>query len=568
MTFSLDSLYEDFQKLENIWTTSNSGLPLVRYTGCTFKFYQTENVDYFVIYDTCWPMVDTPYTHADSAPGSILLKKRKITVPSRKTQANKKPYKKVRIHPPTQMQTHWYFQRDICKTPLLMLTTTTVSLTNPFCDPKATSNNISLQCLNPYVFTNVNFQTFPQISGYFCRMAEDQHDHREYPMYLWATNTPVTEALTINKSNIDRYPLTPLANTLDYQEGKEMNVNNIDNYENNRKSWGNPFYHHHLHPDESTILISNLSPTEAVLLYKKTIDKSFSLTLPSGPIIYTVRYQPDTDKGDTNRCYLVSTSKQEGTDEPENTNLIFEGFPLPILLWGWTDWVRKAKLIQQIDENSLLVVKTKMFDIQLSKYIFLDKDFIEGFDPYKEQTHDGQPPPLSEWSKKHWFPKLQFQDQSIEKICMSGKACPRVPYNQYMQIYCRYKFHFKWGGCPKVLEKASNPCLQSVWPTPDTIHGRLEIKNPDTAPQTELYDWDWEGDYVTTESIKRIQESTTTDKSTFTSTESKNQPKTTKKVQKEDQTWKEEEKTLLQQFLQLKQQREQLQQLLLNRIST
>lgn len=51
LVFSLDSLYEDYKHLENVWTVSNAALPLIRYRGCQFKFYQTEETDYVVTYD-------------------------------------------------------------------------------------------------------------------------------------------------------------------------------------------------------------------------------------------------------------------------------------------------------------------------------------------------------------------------------------------------------------------------------------------------------------------------------------------------------------------------------------
>ncbi len=37
--FTLEALYTEYQKLRCFWTKSNLGLPFVRYTGCTFKFF-------------------------------------------------------------------------------------------------------------------------------------------------------------------------------------------------------------------------------------------------------------------------------------------------------------------------------------------------------------------------------------------------------------------------------------------------------------------------------------------------------------------------------------------------
>ncbi len=52
-------------------------MPLVRYLGCKFKFYQSSNTDYIVNYDNCWPMVDGMYTHANSSPLRMIQHKNK-----------------------------------------------------------------------------------------------------------------------------------------------------------------------------------------------------------------------------------------------------------------------------------------------------------------------------------------------------------------------------------------------------------------------------------------------------------------------------------------------------------
>lgn len=58
-------------------------------------------------------------------------------------------------------------------------------------------------------------------------------------------------------------------------------------------------------------------------------------------MFYTVRYNPDTDTGEGNKIYLVSNSRATSWKEPENKVLIFDGFPLYILAWGWTDYIKK-----------------------------------------------------------------------------------------------------------------------------------------------------------------------------------------------------------------------------------
>nr|UGV39442.1 MAG: ORF1 [TTV-like mini virus] len=563
IVFSLETLFEDFQHIQNVWTESNNGLPLVRYLGCSIKFFQDAELDYVCIYDNSWPMVDTPYTHADSCPSRMLMRKNKIIIPSRKTQQNKKPYKKKFIKPPSQMTNNWYFQKDICKLPLLMLTTTGVSLTHPFCDPKATSNNITVKFLSPFIFQNPAWRNFPQTTGYSPKTAQHQHEDTSYNMYLWAT-TSQNNITTVTASNINTLQLIPLTNPLNYDLPQP--IKSIENWENKPSNWGNPFNHHILDNDSYSIYITDMSPFDAKQM-QTSPTKTYYFNKPSGPLIYTCRYNPDSDTGDDNMIYLINTSTGTNMNPSENTNLQLSGFPLYMLSWGWTDFIRKLKITINLDDNYIVAYKTKQFDIDLPTYIPIDQDFIDGYDPYIKHDHESLPTTPSAYSLTHWYLKLQFQQQTIEKICVSGPACPRMPYNHYMQCYCNYKFYFKFGGCPKTLKKALNPCLQSKWTTADNLYGRLEISNPNEPPQTQLFEWDWIDDYVKTESIQRIKEYTTTDGQTFSFSETASDPKPTKKVQEKSPTLQEEEKELLNQLIKLQQQRQHLQQLLLNKLT-
>ena len=567
IVFKLESLYEDFQHLENVWTVSNIGLPLVRYLGCQFKFYQSEETDYVVIFDRCWPMIDTPLTHADSAPSRVLSRKHHIVIPSRKTQKNKKPYKKVNIKPPTQMQTHWYFSRDICKTPLVMLTTTAVSLTNPFCDPTAKNNNISLYVLNDKLFQKPNFQNFPLTSGYSPKDLFDEH-HELVPFYIYST-TATTLPHEINKTTIKQLTnLTPLTNTLNNQAGTPINESN---WEDSKKNWGNPFYHDNLDEDSVTWILSDMLTLEAKELMKTNAQSTskFNLVQASGKPYLEVRYNPSKDTGAKNKAYLVNTSSSTSFKEPDNKNLIIEGLPLYIMLWGWTDFIKKIQETVDVDQNYLLVIQTDQFNTKdVNYFILIDEDFIQGYDPYTEHKDDHNRPPMNTYNKDHWFPKLLFQAQSINKICMSGPACPRMPYNHYMQAYCKYKFWFKWGGCPKKIPEISDPCLQSKWPTPDNILGRLEISNPKNHPENEVYSFDWDKDYLTKDFIERINEYTTINETTLPLSESKSSAKAIQVLQKETPQEKETEEKLFQQLQQLREFKLRLQLRLQQQLAT
>lgn len=545
LVFSLESLFEDYNHLQNIWTRSNAGLPLVRYLGSRFKFYQSADTDYVVSYDRCWPMVDTQHTHADSCPSRMIQKRHKIVIPSIKTRRRRKPYKTKFIKPPTQMQNKWYFQRDICKIPLLMLTSTAVDLRYPFCAPEAKSNCITIRCLSTFLFQNPDFAHYPQTTGYWPKKGNNNEK-----LYLYAS--PQRKAQFKNE---DIKNLIPLLNTKNYQPGTP--IGNTE-YTDNEKHWGNPFYYAYIndtktdptyylylskdHP--STIKTQNYNPA------------NLTFTEVTGPTIYDVRYNPEKDTGAKNKVYLVSNGSTETISPPENPNYYFDGFPLFILLWSWTDWIKKLKDTPDIDKYQILVIDTDQFDTTLPHYIPIDIDFTEGFDPYTPNKDNPQIPHHPNiYNSLNWHPKLLFQQQMIEKICRSGPACTRPDYNHYLQAYCKYEFFFKWGGCPKQLQKAYDPCLQSKWSTADNLSTRLEITNPQRPPELELYSFDWEKDYVEQKAIERIQYYTEIDETNISLTGNKSNPPPLKKVQEKDTSAEKEEKTLYKQLCQLRQRR-------------
>nr|UGV39652.1 MAG: ORF1 [TTV-like mini virus] len=508
LVFSLDSLFEDYNHLENIWTKSNVALPLVRYTGCKMKLYQSLNCDYVFAYDNCWPLVDTIHKHADSSPSRMLQHRHKIIIPSTQTQKRKKPYKTVRIKPPPQMTNNWYFAHDLHKLPLLMTTTTSVSLTTPFNNQYRQSPNITLHCLNPLQIQNPNFQHFNNTTGWNPKWLPQGTISK--PVYWYASLE--THTSPTKKSFVEQ--LIFLGNTKENQEGKTLKeiASTTHFTENTKKNWGNPFFHRFIEKTEDksyTIYFSFETVVDLVNKLKQSNSnddtfKTVNFTEVTGPIIYDITYNAAKDAGFKNKIYFIKTIDQNNTNPTDNENIQLEGFPLPIMLWGWPDWLKKLKLASNPENDFLLVIETDMFDEKLDKYILIDYDFIEGRDPY--QTQEGYS--TNYYNKNNWFPNLRYQNQSIEKLCQCDVGCYKPNSNNYIEAYCRYTFYFKWGGCPKQLEKPYDPSLQPIWTTANNIISRPEIQDPSTRAETQLFSWDWAKDYISQTAIERIKQFT------------------------------------------------------------
>nr|UGV36661.1 MAG: ORF1 [TTV-like mini virus] len=537
MVFSLDSLYEDFNLLQNYWTKSNAGLPLCTYQGCKLRFYQTEYTDYLIKIDRCWPMVDTPLTHANSHPQRMLLDKKTIKVPSLRTKRRKKPYKQIWVKPPQQMQNKWYFQQDLSNTKLLMVTATACDLINPYIAAKALSNNISLLMLNTNFFQNHNFQTPSATTGY-----QPKNNIFMYAATRQSSENPQT-----------RQELIYLGNTKDNQPGKPMPRNAGEQYK--IEDWGNPFWHSYLH-EETYIFTSQHPPTT---ITDAQIQQKSGFQRMTEPYFIETTYNPDRDTGLANVAYFVPNSQGTNWEEPGDENRKISGLPLWIMMWGWTDWIKKLHQLPHLEENWILCIKSTFFADKLPAYVMIDFTFKDGKGPYNTE--------LSTFDSFHFHPRLQFQQQSNDTLACCGPGVARPPSDNAVQAKMTYQFYFKWGGCPRQLEKVYDPSQQIKWATPNQRLQGLQIKDPKTSPETYFYPWDTRYDYITKKGLERVKKYTETDETLLSiQTGCKSSPETLETLKEaEDQTSdSEEEKASLQQQLRhLRHRQQQLKQLLL-----
>lgn len=528
MIHSLASLWEDFEHLNNIWTQSNAGLPLCRYMGVDLYFYQSVFNDYCVEIEHCLPMVDTKYTHADIAPNRMMLKKNTIKVPSLETKRKRKPYKKVRVPPPAQLQNKWYFQQDLCNIPLVMIKATACDFRYPFGKSDWQSNNITIKCLNPALFHRRDWGQPSTTTGYFPKPS----------LYLYAPKGSITHP---TKKDDVIY----LGNTLENKPGKDANTTFAD--------WGNPFWHHYL--DGSIPIYTAQNPPSQ-------LPNETTFTELTTPMILTFRYNPDRDTGKNNQIYLLENYHGDYWEPPGNPNLILSGFPLFDIIFGYLDWQEKVHEVQNIDEHQIFTIKSDWMNEKCTAYIPLNESFLQGFGPYNTN-------PPSDFHNSHWHPKVAFQKEIMNTIALTGPACPRPPYNNYSQAKFRYKFKFKWGGCPKQLEKPYDPCSQPRWNIPSNINEGLQIQNPNTNPQTEIQEFDWRRDYVKQKTIERIKQYTPTDETLQIFTDSRsNAPilRQTSPESSDSEETQKKEKTLQEQISELQQYQRKLKHRLLHRM--
>nr|UGV38788.1 MAG: ORF1 [TTV-like mini virus] len=542
LIFTLDALYEEHLKCRNWWTTSNKGLPLTRYLGATFHFFRNEYTDYMVHYSLCYPMLDAPLVHANSSPYILMTTNKRFLVPSMRHKPRGKPYVKKRFHPPDILKNKWYFQADMCRSGLLLLTTAACSLSNFYIPPWGSSNCISIKTLNPKTFQKNGFINPPETTGFAPKTST----------YLWAANT--------RETTIKLKHLSFLGRPGPYTLGTPLNNTATNTYFSNKQNWGNPF-----HPDVLNMNIplfkSTQQPaaavTEDLTKREKPISELNTTFVPvTEPLVLELRYNPDRDTGKDNYVYLQSIERDTlNFDIPADKDIQITGLPLHIAMWGWLDWQKKLAKYHQIDTSYSLVIRTPVTEPKVDYIIPVDQNFLDGKGPYGIPHSE-----LNTYTLTSWWPKVAHQLVTNNNICHSGPATCKYEKVKAIQAHCKYSFYFKWGGCPAPMVDLTNPCSQPKYPLPDPIVQRLQIQNPETPPQLELHDFDQRQEQITKRCIERIQQYTTTEQSLSTITGPTIPPtKTTRQeIQEEIETPEEknEKETLL---LQLKQQHHQQQ---------
>nr|UGV42291.1 MAG: ORF1 [TTV-like mini virus] len=517
MIYNLGAMWEQRQLIHNFWNKSNLGLPLVRYTGCKFKFYRTEQTDYIVHYRLCYPMTDTEQEHVIAQPSLMTLLRKKIVVPSKRTKPRGKPYIIKKLKPPSELTNKWYFQKDFCNTGFLLLTTTACSLDRWFLNPYSRSDSITLLSLNTKNFKSRNFQ-LQGTTNYYVPLTNKY--------YLYATANGNTQP-----NQIKRKELIYLGSTMKMQPGMP-GANSAEQFVN-VAYMGSPFWYEYTNGDRQTF-VSNTDPKTLWTEMGNENGTTNKLTPQSNPTLVKCRYTPSKDTGIGNQVFILKNTRQEeGWDPPEDQNLIISGYPLWAALWGWIDWQKKLKIAQQIDYNYIIVIISDFFDVKLPGYVFLDHAFQHNTDPYYEGDEPAHESSLSPSNQQHFYPKILYQQDSINKICLTGPGTVKMT-NQSIEAKCKYEFYFKWGGCPAKMEQINDPCEQNKYPAPSNILQTFQGQSPETNPEHFLYEWDERKGMLTTTAAKRLKKDTKTETDCLFSTETSRLdplPKTTSKYE-------------------------------------
>nr|DAF43301.1 MAG TPA: TT viral orf 1 [Anelloviridae sp. ctgwM5] len=558
--FSLNTLYSEHNYCRNKWTKSNLDYPLVRYTGCQFKFYQADLIDYIVTYDTSLPLRSNLEMYQTMQPNIHMMLQNRILIPSKITRPNKrKPYVKLNIKPPTQLMNKWYFQADFAKTPLVQIRSTATTLGQYWQSHDSENNNITITFLSTTI-QNRNILKYPA-GGYSNRKQVEETSTAD--IYLYSTlEEPPGGTLKIPLKK-----LIFLGQTKSPQLGDPIENMNEQTY--TEKHWGNPFYSEYL-KNSYTVLQSKI--TLSTLLTKIQAGK---ITLDDIKTEYqfnevqltdAIRYNPMKDWGKDNKVYILPLFKDgQGWDPPTDdlySQTISEGLPLWLILHGYQDFMYRAHSFARYYTDYIIVVQTRYDNNKLRNLVLVSNSLIEGYSPHEEQ--------INPEDRDRWHPCIQFQEEMINTIIQCGPGTPKLRDDTTAQCNMQYKFFFKWGGNLPPMSSIQDPIHQPTYPVPNNYQQTIPLQNPETNPEHILYSFDERRGQLTTRAIKRILQDTTIKTPFITDAESGHIPPvqtTCPQTQEESSEEEETTQTLLNKLYQQRIQQHRLKQLILQKMN-
>nr|UHK05397.1 MAG: ORF1 [Torque teno midi virus] len=488
---TLEWLYSEYRAHNNIWTRSNQNKDLVRYTGCQITLFRHETTDFIFSYIIQPPFHITKFTYGDIHPQNMLLRPHHKIILSKRTKPNGKLRVKVRIKPPKQMSTRWFFAKEFSEAGLVLLQAAACDFNYPRISPISQSQMVTVYYLNTDFYPTPNWgQALSQA-------------WLPYPTKTgnWQFKNPKTNP-----------PIDLNFDTSTFGQGAEAYTKSISR----QQGWFRPE-------------ILNAS----TVIYAGTQYGS----LP----IQTARYNPNEDKGPGNEVYAMSVLIGQYRPPQYQTDYVIRGQPLWMAFYGFYSFLKYTIKDKFFMDHYMFVVSSPAIKpiSQTSKqtiYPILDPAFIAGKLPFDEYLDDN--------TKKVWFPKARFQTQIINSFVEAGPFIPRYTNIKYStwELGYRYKFYFKWGG-PQVTEHpVDDPKQQQDYPVPTLLQERLQISNPQKlATESLLHEWDFRRGIVTQKALKRMQENLEIE-TDFESDDS-GTPKKRRKVTKEiPQIQKKEEK--------------------------
>lgn len=410
-------------------------------------------------------------------PHMLLQRKHKKFLLSKETNPKGPLKKRLKIKPPKTMKTSWYFQEEFANQGLVTLIAAACNFRYPWLGCCNENQIITLYYIQPGFYKDTDWAQYRQ-------------QEKSYKPY---TSIPETLTYTYYEGNTKKqFTMThDMVNTYDKSIG----------YDN---GW----------------FCSKVLRAIQV----KNSSSEFAMT-PCG----ILRYNPVIDSGEKNKMWLTSIVTGHWK-VPAKDELIMEGYPLWLMLYGYTSYIKHVLKDDSYFTGYMLVIQSPaLYRVSgLSEtqfYPIVDKNFIDGKDP------GGQTPLLK--TTRHWYPTLKIQLESIAQIVNCGPLTPKYDQTRNSTWQCNYSysFYFKWGGSRPPQAEAEDPASKGKYPATNNIPEGIQIADPLKQTYNTIFKtWDYRRGAVTKKALKRMYEHLSIDETISTDSESYSSPKKKKKL--------------------------------------
>ncbi|BAB19308.1 hypothetical protein TTV4_gp2 [Torque teno virus 4] len=511
MQFSLRILYDEFLRFLNIWTHSNQDLDLARYHGFKLTLYRHPTVDFIVIIRNSPPFEDTELTGPNTHPGMLMLRHKKILVPSLRTRPSRRHKITVRIGPPKLFEDKWYSQTDICDVILATVYATACDLQYPFGSPLTENYCISFQVLGS-AYNNLISNTlnpneeqqdiksaiYNNVNAYLTRITESH-------MANLISKAPPKQVLKSSDGSLqtDHNDTQFGGNPYNTNQFTTTTVNKIiqgaQNYLTTIKT--------HLQPNNSAINPN----TQWHLEYHAGIYSAPFLSAgrlnPEIKGLYTdITYNPMMDKGTGNKIWCDSLTKADMKYTEGRSKYLIENLPLWAAVWGYLDYCTKTSGDAAFHYN----YRVTLISPYTSPMLFNPQDPTKGFVPYSLNFGLGKMPggkgyvPLR--MRANWYPYFFHQQKVLEAIGMSGPFTYRSDEKKAV-LTSRYKFKFTWGGNPVSHQVVRNPCKGTGGASASRKPRSVQVTDPKyNTPEITTHTWDIRRGWFGKRFIDRVQQ--------------------------------------------------------------
>nr|UHK04217.1 MAG: ORF1 [Torque teno midi virus] len=458
---TLEYLYKEYKAHNCIFTKTNHYKDLVRYTGCEITLYRHPYIDFMFAYSIQPPFNINQFTYPDIHPQNMLLRRHKKVILSRASKPNGPLKVKIRIRPPKQLSTRWFFQKEFSEVPLVLLQASACDFDYP-----------RIGCCNVSQLMTI-FYLNPEFWG-----QGDWAQYRDHAYMNIATGVP-------------------LIGTYKNKQGQPATIT-VGDY----TSSPTPYY---------ASINYDLGWFDTRFLNSYKIQKKGSQQEYGHLPLAAARYNPNEDTGEGNEVWLTSVVAGHFNKPTKTPDFLIVGLPLWMAFYGFWNYLQYTTKAKDLFTTHMFVVRSPAIKklsttVTQDYYPFVDQDFMNGKLPYDEY--------LSANEKTKWYPTAEKQVVTINSFVECGPYIPRLNNQKAStwELNYKYKFFFKWGGPQTTDPPIDDPKLQPTYDVPSVLQKTVQIKNPKKqSAETILHEWDFRRGFVTQRALKRMSENFETD---------------------------------------------------------